>query len=403
MSVHGIILAAGYGTRLRPITEWIPKPLMPIGGEPLLGIIARDLVSAGVSGVAVNTHHLADAINAYVADELEDLPISLYHEPEILGTGGPLVNAKDLLTGGDCFVLYNGDILSDLDLNALIRCHMDSGKDVTMALIDGPENKLDVDVHPSGEATVVDILDKLGRGKPGDQRMTYAGISVYSPRIFDFLPAEPEFSSIITAILKLMEDYPEAVGGYIQEGLYWNDLGTVEKFLATNKEVSDGTVELASVPRASETNGVKRLAEQGSAREFYRLTVRNEARVLMRSSSDDQDFDRFIEFGNLFSEIDLPTPELYGFNPDNHCVLMEYLGDTTLNAWLKTSSDPEGAETMYQKVIDELVEYQVTATETLKQKPEIAVREFDYEYLRWETRYFQENYLQAVKLSLIHI
>lgn len=142
MTVPAIVLAAGFGSRLSPLTELHPKPVLPIAGVPMLSRILANLREAGVGRIAVNTHHLREQVERCIAESGFAESVTLFHEPEILGTGGPLVNAKSLLSAGDCFLLHNSDVIHDFDLKRMIREHLESGAMVTMALINGPENRV---------------------------------------------------------------------------------------------------------------------------------------------------------------------------------------------------------------------------------------------------------------------
>ncbi len=390
---RAIVLAAGFGTRLRPLTDWIPKPLMPLGHIPLLGHILESMTAAGISNVAVNAHHLAGTIANYVEKPKYSDVVSLFVESEILGTGGPLVNAKSFLSAGDCFLLHNGDILTNLNVRDLIDYHLEGPQKVTMVLLDGPENGLDVEFDDQGKATVNDILGKLGRGHESDRTLTYSGIAVFSKDIFDHLPDQPEFCSVITAILALMRVEPRAVAGYVPKNFVWNDLGTVEKFIEANRAIVD---EDSFLRQSASSNAFefKRLAEHGSNREFYRVGANGETRVLMRSSADDPDFDRFNELGTFFETLALPTPRLDGWNEDNHTVLMEDLGSVTLHDFVHDEPCPGELKRTYGRVIEALVGYQSKASVALPQS-DLVIRDFDYDYLRWETDYFRERFLKG--------
>jgi len=116
-----MILAAGLGTRLRPLTAELPKPLVPVGDRPALAHIAERLAAAGIVAAALNTHHLAAA---FTPERLAGLPIALHvlHEPLVLGTAGGIANAAGILGEGDV-VVWNGDILAEMDLTALLAAH----------------------------------------------------------------------------------------------------------------------------------------------------------------------------------------------------------------------------------------------------------------------------------------
>jgi len=223
-----MILAAGLGTRLRPLTDEVPKPLLAVAGRPLLASVIANLRAAGVAEIAVNTHHLAGQIESFVAGLSEPGSIRLFHEPEILGTGGALVNAKEFLSAGEFFLLHNGDALTDLDITQLVAAHEGSGALATMVLTGGHENV----VLASAEGTVLDILGKTGaKEKPGSRPLTYTGIAALSPRIFDFLPPEGPASLTAAAIAALRAE-PGCIRALAPEKLYWNDMGTPERYLA---------------------------------------------------------------------------------------------------------------------------------------------------------------------------
>ncbi len=236
MNINAIILAAGFGSRLRPLTEYMPKPLIPVFGSSMLAVVAANLKRAGIDRIAVNTHYLAEQIGDAVAKLPEADSIELFHEPEILGTGGGVVNAKSLLAEGEFFMIHNSDVLTDMDLAAMIEYHKQSGAKVTFALVDGPENR--VRVTPDGK--VHDILDSLGRHPAGSRLLTYACVMILSREIFDHLPEQPENCSIIRAVLDLMRDQPDAVRGWIPDKPYWRDLGTLPQYFDAHDDVVKG-------------------------------------------------------------------------------------------------------------------------------------------------------------------
>ena len=114
------ILAAGLGTRLRPLTDLVPKTLIPVLNRPLLGLILAQVEDAGFSRVAVNSHHLSGQVQQFLASLPWGFNLSISPEPELLGTGGGLKRLGEILRGGP-FLAVNGDILTDLDLGAIYR------------------------------------------------------------------------------------------------------------------------------------------------------------------------------------------------------------------------------------------------------------------------------------------
>ena len=231
--LNAMVLAAGLGTRLRPLTDIIPKPLIPVCNRPMLEIVMSNLLDAGIAGFAVNTHYLPEMVNDFINRSRFKEVTEIFYEPEILGTGGGPVNARKMLSKNEFFIIHNSDILTDMNLAALIAHHFKSGRKITMALVDGPENR--VRVTPDGG--IHDILSSLGRNPEGSRLMTYSGVMVLSRDIFKYLPETAVNCSIIRGILEMMKAEPDAVGAYIEKGIYWNDLGTLEQYFAAHKDI----------------------------------------------------------------------------------------------------------------------------------------------------------------------
>jgi NDP-sugar pyrophosphorylase family protein/thiamine kinase-like enzyme len=385
--VNAIILAAGVGMRLRPVTDFIPKPLMPVGGVPLIESIIIKMKQAGIAKIAVNTHHLAERIESFIRSSPYTDMVELFHEKEILGTGGPLVNAKNLLSESEYFVLYNGDIFSDLDIGKVIETHVASGRIATLVTIQGPENRVLVSPDSENSGTVIDIIGKLGKTCPSGSIMTYAGIAVFSKDIFKYLPAQPVNHSIITSLLDAIADKPDSVGAYMPEKISWNDIGTVGKYFAL---VSSCQKQELQTPPIKSSVKVIQIAAQGSNRKFYRIAFPDSSRVLMLSSYEDQDFERFLKIGKYLYEKGFGTPEIFSFNMAQYSVLVEDLGDETVYEILKKQDNGE----VYRKVIDWLVEFQKKSCELGVECRNVVDRYFNYVGMRWETEYFTENFLK---------
>ena len=130
--MKAVLLIAGLGTRLRPLTESTPKCLLPIGGKPLLGIWFDKLVDAGVSEVLVNTHWLADQVRDFIENHCpSQLSITISHEPVLLGSAGTLAANRDFFDDQPFFIIY-GDNLSDVDLADLYSSHLEHNPVMTL-------------------------------------------------------------------------------------------------------------------------------------------------------------------------------------------------------------------------------------------------------------------------------
>jgi aminoglycoside/choline kinase family phosphotransferase/dTDP-glucose pyrophosphorylase len=381
-----MILAAGLGTRLRPLTEHVPKPLVPVLDRPLLENVVLNLRAAGVTRIAVNTHHLPEQVREFVATLPSAGEVELFHEPEILGTGGALVNAREFLSEGEYFLVHNGDVLADLDLSGLAAEHQQHAPLATMVLTPGHEDKVLV----SAEGAVLDILGRVGAARqPGSRLLTYTGIAAVSRRIFEHLPpAGP--SSLPAALIAALRDEPGCVRAITPEELYWNDVGTLERYLDANRDAIAGTV---SLPGGAVGPGLALLVEQGSDRKFLRMPAGKSSCVLMFSPPEDPDNRRFVEIGRFLAELDLGAPRLLAVSADDSSAVLEDLGDERLYESARAEADPKKLEQLYSKVVSFLAELGARATERIAECPAANCRALDYEQLRWESGYFRENFL----------
>lgn len=226
-----MILAAGLGTRLRPLTDTTPKPLLPVGGIPLLGRIARSLVAAGAHRLIINTHHHADQIEAYVrSQDGFGVDVRFSNEPDKpLDTGGGLWEARDHFRGEAPFFLHNGDILTDAPLEALYAAHRDGDALATLAVRPPSEQRYLVfdDAGLIGFSPRGGGAERLVRDPVGPlQRWDFAGIHVIEPRIFGLIEERDAFS-IIDVYLRLSKA-GTAIRPFPFDGI-WLDIGTPER------------------------------------------------------------------------------------------------------------------------------------------------------------------------------
>lgn len=226
---QAFVLGAGIGERLRPLTEQLPKPLVPVFHRPLITYAFDHLISAGVSRLVVNTHHIPDAYARAFPDQAHHgVPVQFRNEsPVRLETAGGIANVRDLLRNKP-FLVYNGDILTDLPLKPLIRTHRENGNLVTLALRShGPSLHIAFD-RESGRVT--DIRNKLGTGDEG--KFLFTGIYACDPAIHDWItPGKVE--SVIPIFLNMIRDGAKIGAVVIDEGSWW-DLGSRTAYLAAH-------------------------------------------------------------------------------------------------------------------------------------------------------------------------
>ena len=229
MITQAFVLGAGLGLRMRPLTEVLPKPLIPIYQKPLITFALDHLIEAGVKSFVINAHHLAPAFQELFAEQsYRSHPIQLVHEPQILGTGGGIKNVERLL-GGEPFIVYSGDLLTDIPLQPLLEEHFRAGNDVTLALRD---RGLRSDVALE-DGRVVDIANRYGH----EGRYDFAGISVWTPAIFERIPPGQNLSFI--PILAEWIGLGGRIGGIVSNEGKWFNIGSRKEYLAVHRIIPE--------------------------------------------------------------------------------------------------------------------------------------------------------------------
>jgi mannose-1-phosphate guanylyltransferase len=240
-----VVLTAGFGQRLRPLTDWMPKPLLPIAGKPVLARTLESLVAAGCEAVAMNLHHLGEPIRRRFGRAVGGVPVHYSEEREIQGTLGGLVALREFAAGADCLVVINGDSLCRWPLGRLLVAHRRSGADATLMMA--------ARAHPAEFSPVG--VDRDGwvvsfrQGAPPSQgeARVYAGAQVLSPKLLDGLEARP--SDLIADLYQPLL----ARGGRIKawgSSRNWHDLGTPERYLRAARDWGRGRVPLRWVRRS---------------------------------------------------------------------------------------------------------------------------------------------------------
>ena len=237
------LLCAGWGQRLQPLTNQIPKPLVPICGLPLCEFALSRIASLGAERIVINTHRLADEFIRLFPEyprpsRYQGVSVLFRHEPVLLETAGGLKNIEDLLLPGPVLV-HNGDILAELDLAALCDAHTKSGALCTLALrSSGGPLQVGFD---AGSGLVTDIRGELGSSAP---RFLYTGVCVVEPALLSRIPAGEPLSFVPVWLDALRAG--ERIGGVILDGGVWRDIGNMEEYLRVHADLASGAVRIAS-------------------------------------------------------------------------------------------------------------------------------------------------------------
>jgi len=245
MAVTGMILCAGLGTRLRPLTASCPKPAVPVCGVPLVRYALGLLAGAGIRRAVVNLHHLPEAMAAAAQAAADELGVALHLSPEpvIAGTGGALREARRWLDGSEAVVVLNGDVLFDVDLAAALADHRDSGALATMLLMPMPPGARYAAVELDAAGLVRRIAGRFGPGGGGLTSWHFPGVHLLSPGLLDAVPAEPFEVDVNRQVYPPLMARGQVRGQACQAA--WRDLGTPSDYLSANLEVAAGRFPLA--------------------------------------------------------------------------------------------------------------------------------------------------------------
>lgn len=240
--MKAMVLAAGLGARLRPITNNIPKPLIPVAGRPLIHYTLNLLKKHGISEATVNLHYLADMIKKEIGDGSRfGIKVNYSYEPEILGTGGGLKKVEDFFSDGT-FIVINADILVDLDLTDVARFHKEKRAIATMVL----RHDNDVDsygaIEIDAEGRIRQFLGKIDYKGAPLRRLMFTGIHVLEPEVLSYIPSNTSCCINRTAYPEMIST-GERVYGYVMDG-YWSDLGTPERYRQAEEDITRGKIAL---------------------------------------------------------------------------------------------------------------------------------------------------------------
>ncbi len=397
------ILAAGLGTRLRPLTLDTPKPMLPLWGQPMLARTLGQLAAWGVEQVLINLHHAPGPIVRYLAGQaFPNLRISAVFEPVILGTGGALRNARWFID--EPFWLLNADVAADLDPEPLLRAWKQSKPLAACWLTEdaGPKTVR------CENGVIRDFHDPV-RG-----HATFCGLQLLDERILPFI-AKEGFDTIIAAYRRAQKRGHRIAGVFVP-GSFWADIGTPAQYVQAHRDTAQRlghagetfTLPAAAVltprerallsplsrPLPLDDRPVEVLPPRGSNREFFRLRDGNQSSILIRWSPERPDNRLYARHTRFLDALGLPVPRLLLDAPHDHFLAIEDLGRETLESRLPRLASADVLR-IYRQLIEIVLRLHLEGLPAARKCRLPLMPGFDDKLYAWEHAYFIDHVLRG--------
>jgi len=391
-----MILAAGYGTRLRPYTDHTPKPLFSVAGRPLLDVTIEHLRQAGCRAVIVNTHHLHGQIEAFIGAQNYGIEVCTRHEPQILGTGGAIKNVADFWDDQP-FTVINADIVADIDLAKVYDTHCRHRPVATLVLCDDPEfNSVAVDRNEW--ITGFHNPCRGGRQSSGSL-LTFTGIQVLEPEVLNYIPPGKPYSSI-DAFKQILADGKKLKAVVVSKDC-WQDIGSPQRYrqAAINKAIPQAFKKAFGAPPGRPIRQLK-LKGDGSQRHWYRLHSERHTLIMadhgIRESRMTSEVDAFVQLGRHLFHRGVPVPNIYFEDTFCGLVFLEDLGDVHLQQVVKSTAEPQAAVKLYQAVIDQIIRLSQQGAVEFDRNWTYQTTDYDQKLiLEKECRYFLDAFVNG--------
>jgi aminoglycoside/choline kinase family phosphotransferase/dTDP-glucose pyrophosphorylase len=414
------ILGAGLGTRLRPLTDACPKPLLTVGERPIITYAMDHLIAAGIERFIINIHHRADMYHRVFPDkQWRGIPIIFRHEPVLLDTAGGLKNIEDLLDADDTILVYNGDVIADMPLKPLMDTHFTKQKEVTLALRSSG-SPLNVNINDLGD--VCDLRHTLG--DPGLKRCLFTGIYVVEKSFLRRLEAG-RIESVISAFIEMIKEKPGSVAGVLIDEGRWHDIGSVEEYekirtaflqsgetgsLQKGKWLSQGFwkrnmanlddemlefARQALVLEESATVHMTPVARGGSNRLFYRIHYGDDRSVIFIHYDPGHEENNCYPLIALFlRDIGVSVPRIIAHDPARGFVIVEDLGNIDL--WSFRHDPWKARQTYYLKTLTIIHRLHSFPVNDFPSETVPLMEGFGPDLYQWEREYFLDHFVQNV-------
>ena len=240
--MKAIILAAGFGTRLKPLTNDFPKPMFPVLNRPILEHTLHFLSSQDINEIAINLHHQSERIVDYFGSG-KKFKVKLYFSKEenILGTAGG-IKKLELFFKDETFLVINSDILTDVNLKDVLKFHKEKKSKLTLVVRQDPKGEKCDSIQRVEEGRIVDFLGHSIKNSAATTKVMFTGIQIMEPDIFSRIPANKFYGTTEDVFPRMIQD-GIPVYGFLHKG-YWIDMGTRETYIQAQKDAMDGKVVL---------------------------------------------------------------------------------------------------------------------------------------------------------------
>ncbi|MBU0992659.1 MAG: phosphotransferase [Proteobacteria bacterium] len=395
--MKALILSAGFGTRLLPYTRFLPKPLFPVCGRPLIDHLIQQLVDHGATEIMINTHHLHKSVEAHVRGSFFRIPVHTRFEPVILDTGGAIKNLADFWEA-EPFIVVNCDIKTDINLKDVYDFHLSHTCPVTLVMHDCERfNSVYVDREGYVKGFKKNMPDALE--KPSNRLLAFTGIHVIDPSILEWIP-EGKPAGIIDIYTNMIE-HGENIAAHIAKDHYWIDIGTPENYKqAVFDEMAAQSFKTAFQVAVKSPVSRKPLKGDGSDRVWQRISQGGHSLILVdhgiRKDDNRNEADSFVAIGTHLEQTGVPVPQIISQDTFSGFVILEDLGDTHFETHIKQIVDLKEITACYKNMIDIIVDMNVNGIKAFQDEFTYQTSSYDKALiLEKECRYFVDAFLNG--------